>query len=445
MAFPTGRDPNPAAPAAAALSARGPGGTLRAPATTPPRRPPHHDEAATNVSPAAPGEAAVRGVRAAVRTARDQLGMDVGILGAFIDGYEVFEVVDGDTRRFRFVDEGRLSLDATYCLRAVRGTIPPVIPDTRAEPRVASLTRSTVGAVASYIGVPVTLLDGRLYGALWCMAAEARPALGDADVRFLRSVAAVVAGQLETDPAALGARRDAFTRQLEPRDPRMVLQPVVALADGSTAGYEALARFAGVPERSPAAWFAEAATVGQATELETLAVTRALERLPSLPADTFLSVNASPTTVEHVAARGLLDGADLGRVVVEVTEHAPVADYARLQEALAPLRRRGVRLAIDDVGAGYASMTHVLRLEPDLLKLDGGVIRDVDRDGARRALTAALVQFAADIGAAVVGEGVERAEELDVLRGLGVQYGQGYHLGRPGAVADAADAQARVH
>ena len=122
------------------------------------------------------------------------------------------------------------------------------------------------------------------------------------------------------------------------------------------------------------------------------------------------------------------------RIVAELTEHTRVDDYRGLLDALAPLRRQGLRIAVDDAGAGYAGLRHVLRLEPDLIKLDLELIRDIHTDPAKRA----LVTFAADTSAILVAEGIETADELATLRALGVPYGQGYHLARPGPLPGSA-------
>jgi len=117
-----------------------------------------------------------------------------------------------------------------------------------------------------------------------------------------------------------------------------------------------------------------------------------------------------------------------------VTEHAPVDDYSALNDALSPLRTQGLRVAIDDAGAGFASLRHIVRLCPDLVKVDLTLIRNIDGDGVRRAVVTALAAFASQIGAKIVAEGVETAEELAALRAIGVRFAQGYHLGVPGAI-----------
>ncbi|MEN0105736.1 MAG: EAL domain-containing protein, partial [Pseudomonas sp.] len=125
------------------------------------------------------------------------------------------------------------------------------------------------------------------------------------------------------------------------------------------------------------------------------------------------------------------------RLVLEITEHAAVADYVRLEQALAPFRQRGVRLSIDDTGAGYASMRHILELSPDIIKLDMSITQGINNDFKRRALASSLIAFARETGSSVVAEGVETREELETLRALGVHKIQGYLLGRPLPLSEA--------
>ena len=214
----------------------------------------------------------------------------------------------------------------------------------------------------------------------------------------------------------------------------MHLQPIVDLVTEQPLGYEALARFPGHPNPGPDVWFAEAQRAEVGVELERLAVRSALAGLDRLPEDTFLAVNVSPDTA---ASPGLLDdlaASDPERVVVELTEHAPVHDYAALGAALDALRALGIRVAIDDCGAGFTSLRHVALIAPDYLKLDMVLCRDV-REPSRAALARALVSFAGETGSTVVAEGIEDPDDLAALRELGVELGQGYLFARPGPIA----------
>jgi EAL domain-containing protein (putative c-di-GMP-specific phosphodiesterase class I) len=218
----------------------------------------------------------------------------------------------------------------------------------------------------------------------------------------------------------------------------MVFQPIADLRTGEVLGVEALARFDHEPRRPPNEWFDEAAAVGRGSELEMAAVAAALAQLEHVPADEFLSINISPSTAIDPDFAPMLEDVPPGRLVLELTEHVPVGDYGPLMTTLDALRARGVRIAVDDAGAGYSGLQHVLSLHPDILKLDIALTSGIDADPARRALSTALVAFAREIEAVIIAEGIETREELATLRSLEVPWGQGYHLARPGAVGLAA-------
>jgi EAL domain-containing protein (putative c-di-GMP-specific phosphodiesterase class I)/CheY-like chemotaxis protein len=243
-----------------------------------------------------------------------------------------------------------------------------------------------------------------------------------------------LAGRLDTERRELEHRRRQFerVRGVLDRGVNVIFQPIFDLRQGTAVGHEALARFPSAPDRSTEAWFEEAEAVELRTELEMAAIRAALTRMDDLPGEAFLAVNLSPETA---CSPHLLRAVEFAhsprRVVLEVTEHAPVRDYAKLNAAIGKLRTRGVRLAVDDAGSGFASLQHIIRLAPDFIKLDIALTRDVDSDLARRALAAALISFATEIGATMIAEGIETEAELGTLRELGVTYGQGFHLARP--------------
>jgi EAL domain-containing protein (putative c-di-GMP-specific phosphodiesterase class I) len=210
-----------------------------------------------------------------------------------------------------------------------------------------------------------------------------------------------------------------------------VFQPIVDIRHGLVVAYEALTRFAdGTP---PDVQFEKAANVGLGTELDLAAMHAAIEAARALPAGMPLHLNASPATVVAGATlRGLIQSA--GRpIVLEVTEHAAVEDYDRLRDSLAALGTR-VELAVDDAGAGFASLRHVVELRPAVIKLDRSVVEGLDHDPAREALVAGMVHVARDLGCRLVAEGVETEAELGALRRHGLFLIQGYLLGRPARI-----------
>jgi EAL domain-containing protein (putative c-di-GMP-specific phosphodiesterase class I) len=219
-------------------------------------------------------------------------------------------------------------------------------------------------------------------------------------------------------------------------------QPVVDLARASVVGYEALARFDS-PVRSPLPWFEAAREHGRLADLEAVALRSALDAHEILPTNTFLTVNVSPALVDAPALRDVwADFPSLGGVIVELTEHERIDSYADLEPALNQLRSAGALLAIDDAGAGYAGLQHVLSLRPDVIKLDRALVEGIDRDEAKRALVEMLGTLAGRLDAWLLAEGIETGEELDVLIRLGVPLAQGYFLGRPGPAFPPMDPEA---
>ena len=210
-----------------------------------------------------------------------------------------------------------------------------------------------------------------------------------------------------------------------------VFQPIVSLSTGRVSGYEALARFPVPPDRRPDEWFALAHRVGLGATLEARAVAAALAA-PNRPHGAYLSFNLSPSAIGSPEVTAVLPE-DLTGLVIEITEHERVSDELELRELLAPLRERGARIAVDDAGAGYAGLQQVMRIHPDIIKLDRSLVAEVDTDPAKQALIDAFARFARGTGAVVCAEGIETAGELRAVADLDVTYGQGFGLGKPQA------------
>ncbi|MDX6402331.1 MAG: hypothetical protein QOF27_2937 [Gaiellaceae bacterium] len=367
--------------------------------------------------------------------ARAALDMDVAVMSAF-DGDFVIRAVEGEHEWFDLNVGLRIPVDQTYCGRMTKGEIPQLVNDAATDDRTADLPLTREAGIGAYIGVPIRLWDGTLYGTLCCLSRAAEPSLNGRDVRFLRVLAEIVADQLDRDQLEGEKRRLEWSRIraiLDRDDVYVEFQPVFDLLDRSIVSLEALARFWTEPMRPPSVWFAEANEVGLGAELELAAIRSALQRIDEFPAGVGLALNVSPATaLDPRFCELLLDVAE--RIVIEITEHAQVDDYDALASALARLRERGAQLAIDDVGAGFANLRHILRLAPDIVKLDLSLTQEISRDPARKALATSLVGFAEGVGAAIVAEGISSDEDLTLLRALGVDYGQGFYLARPSAL-----------
>ena len=212
-------------------------------------------------------------------------------------------------------------------------------------------------------------------------------------------------------------------------------QPILSLGTGSVVGYEGLSRFGITPRRAPNEWFSEAGRIGLGAEMQAHAITRILDAATAagLPGETFLTLNVSPRFLSHALVEAALGAADPTRLVIELTEEEAVRDYPALRRAMAPYLRRGARFAVDDAGAGFASMRHVIELQPAFVKLDAYLIRGMRSRQTLRAFLRALNGFTMEIGATMVAEGVETAGDVRMLRETGFPLlAQGYGIARPG-------------
>lgn len=236
-------------------------------------------------------------------------------------------------------------------------------------------------------------------------------------------------------------RRSAIEHVIEAGSFFPAFQPIVDLCDERIVGYEALTRF--VDGANPALRFAEAAALGVGMDLQLATMGAALKASLTLPADRFVSVNVSPDLV--LAEGGGLLRDHVRPVVLELTEHEPVEDYGELRRALGALIPPH-QVSVDDAGSGFASLRHVLAINPQFIKLDRSWVSDIEADPARQALVAGLTHFATTTGARLIAEGIETEHELAALRRLNVGMGQGYLFGRPVPIdAVSSDSRPLVH
>ena len=369
------------------------------------------------------------GVARVLELARRHLGMDVAYLAEFTGGKQVYRALDGDATSFGWTLHDGPALSGTYCPLMTAGDIPNAISDAKADPRVRDLAATTDADIGSYVGVPIRREDGTVYGSLCCLSHDAE-VLHERDVAFLAMLGELVEMEIaaEAQQAAVRAR---ILDLIEQRRIQIAVQPVVSVATGRVLGVEALSRF---PDKAiaPDVVFNEAYRAGLGLDLERLATATALDIVTVLDRDQYLAMNLTPPAALELATRAAeVDDLPYDRLVVEITEHAAVESYAALRAALAPARRNGLRLAIDDAGAGYASLHHIVQLEPDIIKIDRSLINGVASGDALQSVVKAFVALASDLGATTVAEGVEHEDDLLAAADLGVDAVQGYLLARP--------------
>ena len=369
-----------------------------------------------------------------LRTAQDSLGLSIAFLSRLDGVTQHLEVAEASGPVSLLVKDGATQRqDTSFCQAILDGRLPPVIPDVRRHPEAMRLPAARIPRLRSYVSVPVVLGDGTLYGTFCAAGLTSDKELSRRDHALMQVLAGAAAVVLEPEVREQARVLDIETRLaplLVAGGPTVLLQPIVDLTGGARVGAEALSRFPAEWRRAPDVCFAEAHSVGLGHRLELMALGRAAEHLGR--AGGYVAMNVSPGTLLTDECQTFLAGLDLDRVVLELSEHDPVDDYDALAAALAPFRAAGLRLAIDDVGAGFSSLRHIVLTSPDVLKLDRSLVDGVAGDTVLRTLVRSMVDFAHGCDARVVAEGVETAADADALAGLGVHYGQGWYFGRPG-------------
>jgi len=368
---------------------------------------------------------------------RQELGMTIGFIAQFSGGRRVIKVSDtSENKPVLKVGDSDL-LENTYCQRVVDGRFPNLINDALTFPDARELQITAELSIRAYASAPVCFSDGEVYGTFCCFSTEEGKDFEEKDLAMLSVFAQFTGRQIEKVQ-----RRHAASNRLSHQVRSIidnglicpVYQPICDIRENQIIGYEALSRVDVEPYEPPNIWFSAAQAVGLQTEMEISAITSALSNLDQIPEDCYVSVNVSPETLSHPSFLDHLSRFPLDSVLVEVTEHADVDDYQLFNDQLKELRARGVQLAIDDVGAGYSSLRHILELKPEIIKLDRSLITEIDKRFDLRSMAQALIGFATDMSINIIAEGIETEEELRLLDELGVIKAQGYFLGKPASI-----------
>ncbi|WEK05585.1 MAG: EAL domain-containing protein [Candidatus Devosia phytovorans] len=370
---------------------------------------------------------------------RSHLRMDVAFITEFLGSSRIFRSVDF-TSPAGDVEAGNVvPIASGYCQHVTAGRLPELIADTSTVPLAQTIPETRQLPIGAHLSVPIRVDHGKIFGTFCCFSHRPMPELGQPELDLMHTFGRMIALELTKDIERDAEQRRKITQvhnAMWSGDPDIVFQPVLRLEDRKIIAVEALSRFAAPPRQTPDRWFADAADVGMGGMLEMLALRRAVALCRDLPRGVSVNLNVSPNTLLTENILHVLHGFDPRRVVVEITEHEPVHDYEPLLLALKPLREAGIRVAIDDAGAGYSSLRHVLMLRPEIVKLDVSLTRGVDHDPMRQAMAAALGEFARRTGTIVVAEGVETTAELEALMDVGIPEIQGYILSKPQPMAD---------
>jgi EAL domain-containing protein (putative c-di-GMP-specific phosphodiesterase class I) len=370
---------------------------------------------------------------------RSHLNMEISFLTEFMGEKRIYRYVDSEIEN-NPIQAGIIeSLDATYYQLIANGEVPELINDARNSNDI-SIPESTKIHIGSYINVPLYLSDGSLFGTFCCLSRQSDPSLNQRDLALTHAFAELACKAIERIRRIKSIKQitlDVVNKIIRGESMYIAYQPIFDLLPKKISGFEALSRFPDLPVNAPDIWFREAHAIGMGIHLEIRAIELAMHSLQFFHDDAYVSMNISPQTITSASLAQLFnEHIDLSRIALEITEHDAVNQYEEIADRLKPYRARGLKIAVDDAGSGYASFRHILNLRPDYIKLDMSLTRGIDKDPAKRALAVALVHFSRDTGSQLIAEGVETSEELAILIELGIQKAQGFFLGRPLRLAE---------
>lgn len=376
-----------------------------------------------------------------LNVSRKHLNMDVAFISEFTDGKRVFKYLDSGAESETIQVNDSDPLQSTYCKKIVDEELPQIISDTSTHPITQKLEVTKSLSIGAYIGVPIKLNNGQIYGTFCCYRHKPDKSLTDSDLSLLTAFSGL-ASKIIDKKLALEQQFNGMNLSvksvLTPLKIKTLYQPIYSIKKSKITGYESLSRFSSPDYRSPDIWFNEANQVGLGKKLELIAVAQAIKGLEALPKDRDISINVSPELIIDGSLMPLLKNIPFERVILEITEHAPIVDYPAFRSSLYTLRQKGIRLAIDDAGAGYSTFQHILELDVDFIKLDISLIKNISVDTKRKSLATAILAFAKSENCKVVAEGVETINEFLELSRLGVDKVQGYFISHPLPIEEAA-------
>jgi len=375
-----------------------------------------------------------RTIESALRLMRNHLDLDVAFVSHLREGKRVFQHVNRNENkpRTQLVQKGGSDPEEdSYCYYVTQGTVPEFLKDPAKHPVTGQMEATHAFPVGTHFSVPILLSNGETHGTLCGFSLEVQEHAKEENLKLVRMLVEMVKDAVEDEE---NRRKDQIEKRQKllnlqaGKDFQTVFQPIVNLQKCKVKSFEGLTRF---DNKRPDLVFEEAWNLQAGFELEMKAAEAFLTHPSARLLNTGVSINAAPETVCNPSFLELINQHKEKAITVELTEHVKVENYKKLLYSLKELKSLGVTLAIDDVGAGFSGLNHILKLSPDIIKLDGPVIRNIDRDREKQAMTSALVSFAQKTDTLIVAEQIETAKEAAMLIDMGVEYGQGYYLGKP--------------
>lgn len=373
-------------------------------------------------------------IHEALEAVRKHLDMDIAYVSEVRDDQVAFIHVACDGHHPVVAVDHRVALQDIYCLQIANGDLPYVVADVQVNPVTRDLPFVKAAKVGAFISAPIVRSDGTQYGNFCCFSHTARHDITQRDLDTMQMFASLTTRSLTQYFDAqqeIQALKDQLNGVILNDSLSIFLQPIVALSDQRPMAAEALTRFHVNPSFGPEWWFQQAQRTDMQIELEVKAIAKALSYIDAMPDRLYLSVNASPITVASAHFMEAVRDVPPDRLLVELTEREVIHETVQLMQSLQTLREKRIGIAVDDVGAGYAGLSTIVSLKPNVLKLDRTLVSDINNCTVKQSLTKAMVHFSAEMDAFLVAEGVETLQEDQCLKSLGVRLGQGFFYARP--------------
>ncbi len=375
-----------------------------------------------------------RHIQNLLQLVRQQLNMEVAFISEFVDGYRVFRHIESISS-FNLIQVGDSNpLDESYCQSVVNGQLPELIKNAQALPQAFKFKATKEVPVGAHISVPLKLSNGHVYGTFCTFSRTSKKFLTKRDLALVRVFASIASVAIEDNidkHNIFDQRRRHYLNLLDQQKLQFYMQSIVNIRTNKIIGFELLFRNLEAINIPPTQTLHEIEELGLMNQLYENQFSHIEKLLQQVPENMFLSWNIAPNIIRNTNLLQTLTAHNLNRLVLEISEHDAIENYEEIQRYLDPLIKQGARIAIDDAGAGFASLLHILKLKPYYIKIDYSLIHNIHKEKELQALAKGLVSFADACNFTLIAEGIELPEELNSLQELHFECWQGYYFAKP--------------
>lgn len=381
-------------------------------------------------------------VQEILKSLRTEIGMDVAFIAEFCEGHRVFRYIDASADSPPVKPGDGDPIEHTYCQRVVNGQLPDIIFDVSSLPPHEQLAVAEDYKIRSYLCVPITFRDGRIYGSLGCIGHQPNWQINQQDIQLMSAMAEVYGEWFNAREKIQDRQHDMQAKvqaALSGQSLEVLYQPIFDITQDKVVGFESLARVHDKDGLSPLSLFKEAEALGHKIELELKAIRLGLQGLDYYREDQFVSVNASMDTALSPQLPGVLDHTDMHRVVLEINDPMDLQIFSKVTKSLRGLLKRGLRIALDDRALGTEGLKQLDSLGPDIIKLKVRNVLHMKGDRLLKLQASPFSGYSEENACKLVVEGVETKQQLESILELGITHAQGYWLGEPIGLLEAAE------